>query len=42
MHEAGVKSFPAKTAALGGKVLEPKLDGSVNLVGAGREARLPA
>jgi FtsP/CotA-like multicopper oxidase with cupredoxin domain len=31
MHEAGIKAFPAKTAALGGQVLEPRLDGGVKV-----------
>jgi FtsP/CotA-like multicopper oxidase with cupredoxin domain len=31
MHEAGVKSFPAPTAGLGGQPLEPIMDGDVKI-----------
>ncbi|MEA2523591.1 MAG: hypothetical protein QOF73_818 [Thermomicrobiales bacterium] len=31
MHEAGVKSFPAPTAGLGGQPLEPVMDGDVKV-----------
>jgi len=31
MHEAGIKSFPAKTAGLGGQPLAPELDGDVKV-----------
>jgi manganese oxidase len=31
MHEAGVKAFPARTRALGGRILEPRLQGSAKV-----------
>lgn len=31
MHEAGVKAFPAKTAAVGGQPLAPRMDGQVKV-----------
>jgi FtsP/CotA-like multicopper oxidase with cupredoxin domain len=30
-HEAGMKAFPAKTAALGGRVLEPRMENGVKV-----------
>ena len=31
MHEAGIKSYPAKTEGLGGQPLEPRMDGNVKV-----------
>lgn len=38
MHEAGIKSFPAATAGLGGQPLEPIMDGDVKIFNLKAEA----